>query len=530
MSATPPGNKAPTLSHQTILDLLRTRAGLIFPDTRLGEIHRAIEKAAVNAQFSLPQYAQNLTIDDACFDDLCNEVTISESYFFRDPKQFEFVKHRVIPEYLAQGLQHGPLQAWSAGCSTGEEAYSLAILFDQEGLSSSFRLTASDICKKSLAAAAQAHYNPWSLRTADQSFCQAHFDQIESKYRLKDRYKESVKFAHLNLVGDQSHFKHHHLANLDLIFCRNVLIYFDTAAIQKAIQVFHNLLKPGGYLVLGPSDPAASQYANFDVIVCDYGVFYKKVEKNPVTEMLTSAARLLTGHPLSSPPPWPGHGHKDGDKDNDKNYPSRHSKEDEGKNRQQHNKTAAPAASARSASSTNLSSVSPPKTDAEILEMAQSAYDQGQYEKASILTAGSLDNEKIAILHIKAQANFKGTETAEKILSKLILKHTNSFHLQYLHGHLRLDLGQLDLALTALKRCLFLDSRVAMAHFTMALVQKRLSDRIGAQRSFRNVIELCKDRPPDELLPFGDGERVKILFIAATTELGALSAPEGREQ
>jgi chemotaxis protein methyltransferase CheR len=518
VSANPSENKAPTLSHQTILDLLRTRAGLIFPDTRLGEIHRAIEKAAVNGQFSLPQYAQNLTIDDACFDDLCNEVTISESYFFRDPKQFDFVKHRVIPEYLTHGLQLGPLQAWSAGCSTGEEAYSLAILFDQEGLTSNFRLTATDICKKSLAAAAQAHYNPWSLRTADQRFCQAHFDQVESKYRLKDRYKESVKFAHLNLVGDQSHFKHHNLANLDLIFCRNVLIYFDTAAINKAIQVFHNLLKPGGYLVLGPSDPAASQYASFDVVVCDYGVFYKKLEKNPVTEILTSAARLLTGQPLLSPPSLPGPGHGPGHKHKDtgRDQPPR------GEAAKKGPVPPNPAA--------NAPRVSHKKSDAEILEIAQSAYDQGQYEKASILTAGSLDNEKIAILHIKAQANFKGSEAAEKILSKLILKHTNSFHLQYLHGHLLLDIGQLDVALAALKRCLFLDSRVAMAHFTMALVQKRLSDRIGAQRSFRNVIELCKDRPPDELLPFGDGERVKILFIAATAELAGLSTPEGRDR
>jgi tetratricopeptide (TPR) repeat protein len=94
--------------------------------------------------------------------------------------------------------------------------------------------------------------------------------------------------------------------------------------------------------------------------------------------------------------------------------------------------------------------------------------------------------------------------------------------LQYLHGHLLLDLGQLEAAQAALKRCLFLDSKATMAHFSLALVQKRLCDKVGAQRSFRNVLELCKNRPPDEILPYGDGERVKILAVQAAIELDTL--------
>ena len=514
MTNNPSESKAPSLSHQTVLDLLKNRAGLIFPETRMTEVYRVVDKAAAAAQFTVPQYAYNLAIDSASFDSLCNDVTISESYFFRDPKQFDFVKNRVIPEWRQALHPQGPLQVWSAGCSTGEEAYSLAILFEQEGLSNLFKLTATDICRKSLAAAADAKYNPWALRTADQRFCSMHFDQVDNHYHLKERYKNTVRFAHLNLVSDLSNFKDLNLANLDLIFCRNVLIYFDPTAIAKTIQTFHSLLKPGGSLILGPSDPAASQFADFDVIVCEYGVFYKKLDGPPGAPVFRTAARALSDlnernerfSTQQQKDPTVKKSHLSDDIAHQQNLARKH----------------AELADRLTSSQTNFASVKK-LADVEVLEQAQLAYDHGLYEKGYLLTGHALDNEKVAILHIKALANFKGSAAAEKILAKLIQQHTNSFHLQYLHGHLLLDLNQLDLALAALKRCLYLDPRTAMAHFSLALVQKGLGDRAGAQRSFRNVIDLCKNLPPDELLPYGDGERVKILTVAASAELTALS-------
>ena len=511
--------KLPSLSHQTVLDLLKSRAGLIFPDIRLGEITRAIDKAASKANFSTAQYAFNLSIDDASFDELCNEVTIPESYFFRDPKHFEFVKNRVIPEWRKSSFQNGQLLAWSAGCSTGEEAYSLSILFEQEGLTNLFKITATDICRKSLKAAGNAEYSPWSLRTADQRFLSANFDQTSNQFSLKERFKSGVNFAHLNLMADQSKFKKLHLEELDLIFCRNVLIYFDPTAIARAMRNFYEMLKPGGYLILGPSDPPASQYADFDVVVCDFGVFYQKVDKIAAAAAkaakqdfdgeITAEKRLSDSkdklHALQEKQGRATHqtakGHKPSDKSHDKAYDF-------------HPHVYHPQVSA---------SVVKKLSDEDVLSQGQAAYNQGLYEKAYLLTDHALDNENIAVLHVKALANFKGSLQAEKSLQKLISRHPGSFHLQYLHGHLLLDLGQLDASLAALKRSLFLEPRTIMAHFTMGHVQKQLGDRVGAKRSFRNVVDLCKNKASDEVLPFGDGERVKILVAAANSELEALA-------
>jgi chemotaxis protein methyltransferase CheR len=494
LSSSHPQKRPVSDAHQTVLTLLQKRTGLIFPATRLDEIAETMDKAAQALNISLDQYSQNLAYDSIMFDDLCNQVTIAETYFFRDPRQFDFVKEQVIPGWCRSVL-NGPkdnkdksFHVWSAGCSTGEEPYSLAILFDQAGLGDSVQVTATDISKKALAHAAKALYVPWSLRISDQNFCHHYFDQNEGRYQLHKRHSSRVRFAHLNLLDDISSFHKVGLASVDLIFCRNVLIYFDAKAIAEAMTKFYSLLKPGGYLVLGPSDPSANQFADFDLEVCEYGVFFKKHDGlSPRAEALKAYPQVLE------------HGHS---------QPAQ----------------AKPIVSHRKhQAQVNKLPVPKPLSGTEKLNQAQSAYSHGQYEKAFNLTGTILDDADAAILHIKALANFSGSAPAEKVLKKLLKQHISSFHLQYLHGHLLMDLGHSEAALAALKRCLFLDSKATMAHFSMALVQKRLSDNAGAKRSFRNVINLCKDRPPDEILQYGDGERVKLLAVQAAAELEALT-------
>jgi len=512
---------------KAVFSLLQKRAGLIFPDSRLGEVKGFINQAAKSAQLTVAEYGSRLKHDNSMFDELCNQVTIAETYFFRDPKQFDFVRHTLIPVWIKETMmcqRSEPIHVLSAGCSTGEEAYSLAIMFDQEGLHPASKISATDICKRSLGTAAKANYGPWSLRTSDDNFRSLHFESADSRFSLREKYRSRVNFAHLNLLEDTTQFAILGLTNLDLIFCRNVLIYLDADAIARVVTTLHSLLKPGGHLILGPSDPAAAQFASFEVIVCDYGVFYKKSTDSQTqthTHTQTTSSTLPSvpgqtaqsiGHSTGS-----GSGHAGSQKGNKAGGHA-------GSHAGGHQSVKRPSARKHQGEVNRLPPIGATTGSAEdLLAQANMAYSHGQYEKAFSITGIILDDAQAAALHIKSLANFKDSIQAEKILKKIIGQHANNFELHYLHGHLLMDLDRLPEAMAALKRCVYLDSRATMAHFALALVQRRLNDRDGAEKSFRNVIELCKGQLPDQLLPHGDGKRVQSVTAAATAALIAMS-------
>jgi len=553
VSPNAPSKKIST-EHQYVLDQLKQRSGLIFPETRLGEITALLEKSARAAGLTGAEYACHLVSNQAAFDDLCNQVTIAETYFFRDPKQFDFVREHVIPiwkspeqtfpnssKFPGVSSVEPRWHAWSAGCSTGEEAYSLAILFDQEGIGSSVKISATDLNKQSLATAEAAHYGSWSLRTANQDFRQRYFDHKDDRFFLKQKFVSPVNFAHLNLVSPIAPGNIFGLGYLDLIFCRNVFIYFDVAAITRVLETFYSLLKPGGFLVLGPSDPPATQFVNFEAVTGPWGVFYKKGDGKSSSSASVSKGRNDPFKSVSAPPAVSG-----------KHFSTRKHQLEinrlpsitapsidkeiagplstnlsslETTNKARNDKNKDNSAKDNKNKDSNLSDAQTRSEVAKtsVLKLAEQAYNAGQYEKAFDLSGQVLQDPQAAILHIKALANFKGAAPAEKVLARLLQQHVNNFQLYYLHGHLLFDLGQLETARGAFKSALFLDSRDLMAHYSLALVQKKLVDKAGAKRSFRNVIELGKNQSPDQLLPFGDGQTVKSVMTAAGDELRNLS-------
>jgi len=521
------GQESISTHQKTVFNLLQKRAGLIFPDSRLNEVKGFMNQAAQSAQLSLEDYSRRLSHDNGMFDDLCNLVTIAETYFFRDPKQFDFVRQVIIPAWIKKSLscdRPEPIHVLSAGCSTGEEPYSLAILFDQEGLGPTTKISAGDICKRSLSAAAVANYGPWALRTSDNIFRNLHFDTQDSRFILREKYRSRVQFSHLNLLDDISRFSALGLANLDLIFCRNVLIYFDLDSITQVVRTLHSLLKPGGYLILGPSDPSAAQFANFEVVVSDFGVFYTKLTGEMSQAKFPQVGTETSGNEQSRQAAGQQGSQKSGHQSTHSSSHQAGHHSAHGANHQGGHQGKRSSARKHQGEINRLPPVTAtPESAEKLLTQADAAFGRGQYEIAFSITGTILDDARAAVLHIKALANFKGSDQAEKILKKLIGQHASSFELQYLHGHLLMDLGQGVEATAALKRCLFLDPRAAMAHFTLALVQKSLKDREGAQKSFRNAIELCKDLPPDQALPYSDGELARSVTATATNELIALS-------
>jgi chemotaxis protein methyltransferase CheR len=194
---------------------------------------------------------------------LVDELTINETYFFRERAQLAALVSEILPELRAQRLGR-PVSIWSAGCSSGEEPYSVVMLAREAGFAPGvdFRVYASDISQRMLRRAREGVYREASFRDTEPALRERYFTPGEPGLRVSDEVKQHVDFIHLNLF-DAS--KLALLGSMDVILCRNVIIYFDAAGKRSAIETFHDKLRPGGYLLLGHSESLISITSAFEL-------------------------------------------------------------------------------------------------------------------------------------------------------------------------------------------------------------------------------------------------------------------------
>jgi len=267
-----------------LTDLLRRHCGLHFgADSRYGFEKRVLRRVRELELTSFAAY--HLLLRSGAGRDqelarLVDELTINETYFFRERGQLGALVSEILPELRAQRGGR-PVGIWSAGCSSGEEPYSVVILALEAGLvpGVDFRIYASDISHRMLRRAREGAYRETSFRDTESALRDRYFERTEGRgpqpergaqrgeagssagsrlhpapetwLRISDEVKRHVDFIHLNLF-DAS--KLALLGSLDVILCRNVIIYFDAAGKRQAIETFHDKLRPGGYLLLGHSE------------------------------------------------------------------------------------------------------------------------------------------------------------------------------------------------------------------------------------------------------------------------------------
>lgn len=181
-------------------------------------------------------------------------VTTNETFFFRNQQQLDSFKN-LIRRRVEESRLTSPLRIWSAGCASGEEAYTLAILLHQlnEEMSTSFSfvITATDISINSLEAARRGIFNDYAMRNVPQTLRDRYFSTQNGSHIIGDEIKKYVRIDFMNLNDSSSYRKYN---QMDAIFCRYVLIYFDEAAKKKVIDRLHDCLRPGGYLAVGHSE------------------------------------------------------------------------------------------------------------------------------------------------------------------------------------------------------------------------------------------------------------------------------------
>jgi two-component system CheB/CheR fusion protein len=238
---------------QEIVEILSKFSGVDFSHYKNPTVNRRIDRQmAINNTANLAAYLKLLRQDDAIKDALFKDLLISVTSFFRDSKVFNQLSKIVLPALLEKNADSKSIRIWSAGCSTGEEPYSLAIaLFELLGENDenfSIKIFASDISENSIAKARSGLYTKAQVSILPNPIVDKYFTKKINGYQISDQIREVCVFATHNLLKDPP------FAKMDLITCRNVLIYMDSFLQKKALATFHYALSDGGYLLLGKSE------------------------------------------------------------------------------------------------------------------------------------------------------------------------------------------------------------------------------------------------------------------------------------
>ena len=260
-------------------DQIYKRSGMYFADTSKYLLQKRLSPRARELNFdSFQKYFYFLQYDpraEAEFDQIFDLVTTNETYFFREPAQLAAFIEEIVPDILSRKTVK-KVRIWSAGCSSGEEPYSIAILLSEAGLyeRATFEIFASDLNQAVLARARKGHYRESAFRATSANLREKYFTrEADGSWRISDEIRNRVSFGRLNLYDEA---RVSLLGNLDIVFCRNVIIYFDDLSKKVVVNNFYNRLVDGGYLLLGHSESLISLSTQFKLRHLKHDMVYQK--------------------------------------------------------------------------------------------------------------------------------------------------------------------------------------------------------------------------------------------------------------
>lgn len=250
-----------------IIELLRTKTAHDFTLYKPGTLQRRIERrmamAAVETN-DMGRYLDMLGNDADELDLLAKDLLINVTSFFRDPKVYQFLAEKIIPDLVRSHALERPLRVWTAGCSTGEETYSLAMLFIEEieaaGRNVKLQIFASDVEPDVVASAREGLYPQTIEADVSPARLERFFSAEEGHYRVSPELRASVVFTIQDVLADPP------FSRLDLVSCRNLLIYLGPEAQERVISLFHFALREGGILLLGNAETAGHIEGRFEVV------------------------------------------------------------------------------------------------------------------------------------------------------------------------------------------------------------------------------------------------------------------------
>jgi chemotaxis protein methyltransferase CheR len=466
-----------------IVQFASDHAGLMFPDNRREITEAAVRRAMAHAGFKdADAFADHLSRNGAALDAALAELTIGETYFFRDPGQWNLVRHEIIPEILRGHPDGHGVRAWSAGCASGEEAYTLGIVL-REGGCIAPTIVGTDLSEHRLARAGRAVYSKWSMRGLDAATQHRYFKESGQHFQLRSEFKD-VRFRALNLVEDEYGLPGQELSELDVILCRNVLIYIDPVGVAQIFERLSRALRVGGWLMIAASDPQPSPDLPLDVVVTEAGLLFRKRDPHVATAPPVEVApRVTTAPPRNTVAPVVRHANK------------------------------APAPLVASEREQALEAYRSAAYDSAI-SLAQSLIDSGR------------DDASIWVLLVRAHANRGALDAAVRCTALGIARYPDAAELYVVECAIESQRQRYGAAADAARRAVYLDRTLAVAQLALGTALLRVGDSIAADRALRAAERMLGDRPPSEIVPASDGATVYDL-LSATRAHRAIAEQRG---
>jgi chemotaxis protein methyltransferase CheR len=397
-------------------------------------------------------YLELLKRDHKEFDALISDLTVPETYFFRDPPHYAMLRREVLPALTRSRGRDHVVEAWSAGCATGEEPYSLAMMFEQEHLASRSHVLGTDVSQRALARASAAIYTRWSMRATATEDRERYFVCEGREFRLISRIRERVRFQQHSLTSPLYPKPRSRAQGFDLILCRNVLIYFDPAAIVTTTQRLASSLSEDGFLLMGPSDPLLELEEWCDTITTPCGLLYRR----------RSAEQSRQARPARA---W--------------TYTPPLARQDEGPER-------ASITSAR------------PAADAPVTPV------EGCPRESAQATAGATSTGDEVEL-VRGLVHDHGPAAAEAACRDLLRAEPLSGPLHLLHATLLVDLERTADAELALRRALYLDRNLLIAQMLNATLLERGGAHGEALRCYAQLASQARAQAATAPVLLGDG-------------------------
>jgi chemotaxis protein methyltransferase CheR len=484
-------------------ELVRERTGLASSRRHEEVKQRVLDKAMARAGVSDEAvYLALLKRDRKAYDDLIADLTVPETYFFRDPAHYELLRREVLPAILRAHDDRHVLELWSAGCASGEEPYSLAILLEQQRLGERSHVLGTDVSFRALARAMQGVYTRWSLRATSPTDRDRYFESRGAEHRLIPRIRASARFVQHSLSSPVYPSPQSRNAGFDLILCRNVLIYFDPQATVDTAQRLARSLNEDGWLMTGPSDPMLELEEWCDAVPTPCGMSYRR-RRTGAEAPARPRADVLRRLP-GAPHVW-------------------HSQASSARRtRALHEGPVVAPAPSRSGSP-DRAPLPVPRPDSE------SRRDTPADVRATpnVERAAQVDS----IEQVRALEREHGSLAAEAGCRDLLATEPLSAGLHVVHAMLLLDLGRDSLAEQALRRASYLDRSLLIAQLVGATLAERRGERAAAGVAYTQLAEACSERPQDELVRLGEGLTHASLGVLARQRARSLSgaASETRE-
>jgi chemotaxis protein methyltransferase CheR len=453
-------------------DVIAAQMGLHFPQSRWHNLERGIRAAARELDFpdvaACIQWLVSSPLRQHQIAILAGHLTIGETYFFREPAVFAMLEGEILPALMrARPECARRLRIWSAGCATGEEPYSIAISISKmipDMQDWDITLLATDINPRFQQTASEGVYREWSFRNTPPWIAARYFSrQPGDRLAILPAIKKMVTFAYLNLVDDVYPSPLTNTMAMDVIFCRNVLMYLAPEQAKKVVHKLYDALADGGWLIVSPSETSQALFASFQPLNIPGAILYRK---DPGGELPVAsceppvASQTSVGCPVSRP---------------------------------------------ESAHETLRSN--PPELT--LYREALALHQQGRYMEVADtvreLCACDPSNPQALTLLARVCANQGRLTEARQWCERALAADRLNAGVHYLRATILQEQGAVDEAVLALRRALYLDQNFVLAHMGLGTLALRQGKYKVAGKHFETMLALLSAYRPDEILPESEG-------------------------